>query len=235
MRMNHVGRKMRRSALMFAVTAGLLPAVAQDAPLPPITVQVRGQAQQISAPSLIAGSCQGPWPNATPTTQRSVLELSIVVRPDGSLVSARVQRRSHDLEHDRAVIEWLQGCRFTPGTYAGVPVANVGQIEHVVHPGPPEAAAARPAIANPAGCAPRGEDYPAEARRRNETGNTKLNFTVDADGRLEKAAVVQSSGHERLDEVALRKLSECVFRPGRDAQGRPVGGSFAVEHRWVLQ
>lgn len=104
-------------------------------------------------------------------------------------------------------------------------------------PAPPRVAA-RPAIANAASCAPKGEDYPAAATRAEATGTTKVRFRVGADGKLAGAEVVKSAGssreHKMLDRVALAKLSECKFSAGTDENGRPVGASFDVDYVWKL-
>ena len=75
--------------------------------------------------------------------------------------------------------------------------------------------------------------------RAEATGTTVIRFTVDATGKLASADVVKSAGptreHRLLDRVAVTKLSECRFTPGRDAEGRPIGGSFNVEYVWKLQ
>ena len=108
-------------------------------------------------------------------------------------------------------------------------------------PAAPTAApvAARPAIGNVASCAPTAEDYPPAAQRAEATGTTKIRFQIDASGKLAGAEVVRSAGpsreHRLLDRVAVTKLSECKFTPGRDAEGRAVGGTFEVDYVWKLQ
>jgi periplasmic protein TonB len=107
-------------------------------------------------------------------------------------------------------------------------------------PAPPAPAqvAARLTQADAKQCAPTGEDYPQAALREEATGTTIVRFTVDATGKLVNAEVVKSAGatrvHRLLDQVALRKLSECKFAPGRDADGRPIGGTFPVEYVWNI-
>jgi periplasmic protein TonB len=110
-------------------------------------------------------------------------------------------------------------------------------------PAPPVVAAVRlaavPAIGNVAACAPKGDDYPPQAQREEATGTTRIRFTVDENGKLAKADVSRSAGssraHKLLDRKAVEKLSECVFRPGRDENGKPAGGSFDVEYVWKLE
>ncbi len=105
-------------------------------------------------------------------------------------------------------------------------------------PAPPRAAA-RPAIANVQACAPTSDDYPLAARREEATGTTKIQFTVGPDGKLVNAAIVKSSGpsraHKLMDRVALSKLSECAFKAGIDANGKPMSSTFDVEYVWKLE
>ena len=105
-------------------------------------------------------------------------------------------------------------------------------------PAPPPRAA-RPAIANARDCAPSNSDYPRAALKEEATGTTKIRFSINADGKLAGAEVIMSAGssraHKMLDRVALSKLSECTFKPGLDANGHAVGGSFDVEYVWKIQ
>jgi protein TonB len=107
-------------------------------------------------------------------------------------------------------------------------------------PAPPAPApapvAAQPAIGNVSDCRP---DYPAAALRAQVTGTTTIRFTIDATGKMVNAEVVRSAGpsreHKLLDRTAVSALSGCSFRPGRDANGQPVGASFPVEYVWKLE
>jgi protein TonB len=104
---------------------------------------------------------------------------------------------------------------------------------------PPPRAAARPAIANAALCAPTAEDYPRAALRAEATGITRVRFTVDGTGRLVNTEIVKSSGpsreHKQLDRVAAEKLSGCKFSPGLDENGRAMGGTFEQEYLWKIE
>lgn len=105
-------------------------------------------------------------------------------------------------------------------------------------PAPPQAPP-RLAQGDARSCAPTADDYPPAAVRAEATGTTVIRFTVDATGKLASADVVKSAGptreHRLLDRVAVTKLSECRFTPGRDVEGRAIGGSFNVEYVWKLQ
>jgi periplasmic protein TonB len=116
-----------------------------------------------------------------------------------------------------------------------------------IAPAPAPAAPPAPAVAqapprltqaDASQCAPTGDDYPGAAVRADATGMTVIQFTVDATGKLVNSEVVKSAGptreHRLLDGVARTKLSGCKFTPGRDAEGRAIGGTFKVEYVWKL-
>ena len=84
-------------------------------------------------------------------------------------------------------------------------------------------------------CAHATNEFPANTLRPGERAHTMLEATIGPDGTLERTAVVESSGHVRLDELAVKKLSSCSFRPGRDKEGNPVRASFKVEYVWQAQ
>jgi periplasmic protein TonB len=96
----------------------------------------------------------------------------------------------------------------------------------------------RPFIANVGACAPKSEDYPAAAARAEATGTTRIRFTVNTEGRVTGSEIVKSAGssreHKMLDRLAQSKLSECVFKPGSDENGKPTGGTTDVEYVWKL-
>ncbi len=55
--------------------------------------------------------------------------------------------------------------------------------------------------------------YPLLARRRGWEGAVRLKFTVQSDGRLTDARIVQSSGYKILDSSALRSLQGVGYLP----------------------
>jgi len=122
---------------------------------------------------------------------------------------------------------------------APVTIAPAPAPEAPPAPPAPPPQAARPAIANVSACAPNNSDYPPAAIRAEATGTTRIQFTVGADGKMTKAEVIRRAGssreHRLLDRIALDKLSECTFKAGADATGKPVGGTFEVEYVWRIQ
>ena len=108
-------------------------------------------------------------------------------------------------------------------------------------PAPPEPAPAPKAAA--VAVKPRGdpgswvtnEDYPDAALRGEEQGRTAFRLDVGADGRPASCAVTASSGSRTLDAAACRLLMRRArFAPGRDADGRSVGGTWSNSFRWTI-
>jgi protein TonB len=110
---------------------------------------------------------------------------------------------------------------------------------HIAPPPKPEAppaVAARPAQIQVSTCDK--PEYPAAAVRAEATGTTRIQFTVDGQGRVSKAEIVKSAGvsreHKMLDRAAVDALSKCRFTPGIDATGKAVGGTTIVDYDWNL-
>ncbi len=59
----------------------------------------------------------------------------------------------------------------------------------------------------------RAPTYPAESRRLRQTGLTVVRAEVSEVGRVENPVIVQSSGHERLDEAAIAAVRTWRCRP----------------------
>lgn len=76
--------------------------------------------------------------------------------------------------------------------------------------------------------------YPMESRRRKEQGIVELSVVVGIDGRVETISVSRSSGHSRLDDVALRAVRKWRWEPTlRNGVATKVRG--IVEIPFVLQ
>lgn len=80
-----------------------------------------------------------------------------------------------------------------------------------------------------------GDDYPRAAYEARAQGITYVRFTVARDGRIKDCAVTRSSGHPELDAVTCRLiLRRFVYRPARDAEGRPVEEVVRGQQDWDL-
>lgn len=63
--------------------------------------------------------------------------------------------------------------------------------------------------------------YPEEARRRGWEGRVLLRLSINAEGRVTRAEVIQSSGYRILDEAAARAVRSWRSKPAH-VGGRPV-------------
>lgn len=74
--------------------------------------------------------------------------------------------------------------------------------------------------------------YPKMVLTHGEHGLVTLRFLINTDGTVKKAVVIESSGHNVLDEAALFAMSKCLFRPYM-IEGTPVEGSTTVKFVWA--
>jgi TonB family protein len=95
--------------------------------------------------------------------------------------------------------------------------------------------AAAPVIVEPtmmtAGCVV--PIYPPRAARNDEAGIVLLGFLVSANGTLEQAKIINSSGVPVLDEGALTPLSKCKFTPGT-IDGKPATMWMGIHYSWLI-
>jgi TonB family protein len=79
------------------------------------------------------------------------------------------------------------------------------------------------------------DDYPTAALFDGIEGTTAFYLTYDAGGSVTGCKVTQSSGSAVLDETTCALLNKRArFEPGRDGQGRSVGGAYSSRVRWIL-
>ena len=79
------------------------------------------------------------------------------------------------------------------------------------------------------------EDYPPEAMRDEREGTSGFRLMIAPSGLPRTCEIISSSGHADLDATTCRLLMERArFRPGRDAAGRPVGGTYSNRIRWQI-
>ena len=136
--------------------------------------------------------------------------------------------------------------RFTPASIAGNPTTGTynSRVRWVLpagagSPPPPVFAPA----SNPHGPIPTGysdgwvttADYPAEARKAEQTGNVAASLTVAPTGRVSGCAITLSSGFSQLDAVTCRLLTaRGQFTPATDEAGNPTAGIWVQRVRWAL-
>lgn len=196
----------------------------------------------LDAPATVMfGSCSRSALSVPGLKTATRIDLAVFVDEKGQPKSAQPVGEMADQSLLSAATAFAQTCRFRPALVAGQPSPGIARMEVGFPPSlealqpQPAPAGSRPAIANVKSCAPTADDYPIESRRLNETGTTRISFTIDQGGKLTAFAVIKSSGSLRLDFTALIKLAGCNFRPGVGSDGGPIGGTFAVEYVWKLE
>ena len=121
------------------------------------------------------------------------------------------------------------------------PVENTTAIQQVVDRVAPPPAAAPPPPPPIRPFTPRGQqavtarDYPAISIRLREQGVVIVNVCVEASGEVSEVTLVESSGHERLDDAALRLVrGRFEYNPAtqgdeniRQCQNQPI--RFALQ------
>lgn len=75
--------------------------------------------------------------------------------------------------------------------------------------------------------------YPFVSLRFEEEGTTRIRFDVGADAKLKDAVLVRSSGFPRLDQSAMKALSDCSFQPAVK-DGQPIESTLTVDFVWNL-
>src|SRR5258706_6110183 len=95
----------------------------------------------------------------------------------------------------------------------------------------------KPMISSPIGigkahaCGQR--NYPESASRLREEGTTIVAFTVTADGHVENPSVVESIGHDDLDQAALPCVSGWTYKPAIQ-NNQPVATQSKATIVWQL-
>lgn len=100
-------------------------------------------------------------------------------------------------------------------------------------------AAASSAIAMPEPIDPSrwitNDDYPAESRKKGETGIVGLDIEVDPDGKASRCRITRPTGFPRLDVAACSlAIGRARFKPARGHDGQNVWSIFSARFRWAL-
>ena len=84
--------------------------------------------------------------------------------------------------------------------------------------------------------AQRNADYPAEARRNGWEGKVVFRALIGVDGRAKTCEVLESSGHDVLDDATCEKvINTARFEPARDDAGTVVEGYYQNGFTWELE
>ncbi|OYZ14312.1 MAG: hypothetical protein B7Y35_11120 [Sphingomonadales bacterium 28-64-96] len=78
--------------------------------------------------------------------------------------------------------------------------------------------------------------YPLGSLQRGESGLVRYRLFVDTSGRVERCAIIASSGHAGLDRDTCALLSRRArFVPARNVDGSPMSWEYAGSVRWELK
>jgi protein TonB len=80
------------------------------------------------------------------------------------------------------------------------------------------------------------EDYPREAVRNHWEGSVIADLTINPQGRVTGCRIIQSSGHEVLDDATCDLLTRrAMFKPAVDANGNPTADTVRTPQiNWKL-
>jgi TonB family protein len=75
-------------------------------------------------------------------------------------------------------------------------------------------------------------EYPDELREEGISGSVTVGYTVSEKGRVTNVKVIRSSGHDALDDAAMRTLRKYRYRPAQqDGQPRAVQKTITFTFR----
>ncbi len=78
-------------------------------------------------------------------------------------------------------------------------------------------------------------DYPPSLRKKNVEGAVVVRLIVGADGSVEMAELVESSGYDEMDMAAMGAAQEYIFEPAENAKGDPVRCAIVTTIRFELR
>jgi protein TonB len=119
------------------------------------------------------------------------------------------------------------------------PVPVIAQVTHVQPAAPPpRPVPQQPAIRSAAGLDPNQTctppQYPEDAEDMEQTGTTIMQFLIGTGGEVVSSRVAISSGHESLDDAAIRALTQCKFKPAIGSDGKPQEAWTSIRYVWQL-
>jgi len=77
-------------------------------------------------------------------------------------------------------------------------------------------------------------DYRRARAPEGAAGTALVGFRVRTDGRVDRCAVIRSSGYAEFDEATCRLIERRFrFRPARDASGRAIEWTIRTDYTWT--
>ena len=143
-------------------------------------------------------------------------------------------------EEYKAVRPWMpRGLRYRPSKlppYLREQNETVAPVIAVTRPSKPDQPQAQASVLlapsiNPAECP--APEYPRRARRMRWEGTTQLVVTVDVNGNPTAIRLSVSSGHQILDDAAIKAVQTWHFHPA-NRDGTPESGDLLVPIRFDI-
>jgi protein TonB len=79
------------------------------------------------------------------------------------------------------------------------------------------------------------QDYPRASRKAGIEGSVSVRFTVATDGRVDFCRVLRSTANAEIEATTCRLIQRrFIYRPARDATGRPVEEVVTRTFHWSL-
>lgn len=203
-----------------------------------MTVILASPAPAVSAPAARLTESQSqpmaakPVPPATQT--EPVPHREITASSPLRLLPGKVKK---SLQHETAqAVQPSSAAAATMITSAPAAAAPQGGTTETSPIGAAEAPATQAAVqaAVPLATDNRPPEYPTLARKRGWEGKVVLTVAVGSDGTPQSVQVESGSGHELLDEAALRAVRTWRFQPG-SRSGEPVASQVQVPVHFLLQ
>jgi TonB family protein len=76
--------------------------------------------------------------------------------------------------------------------------------------------------------------YPLMSRRLNEEGKVVLNVCVSLSGLVENLKLEKTSGHQRLDDIAIETVKKWKFIPAKN-QDRDINACYLLPVQFILR
>lgn len=116
------------------------------------------------------------------------------------------------------------------------PPTNTITVTHTVTPpAPKEQAITAPASVGAPHTCPEDRWYPPLAICLNQEGTTTLAFHIMPDGSISNVTVAELSGHDLLDEAAVRCASSAWHYKPAMRNGQPIEWPWKASVRWQLR
>ena len=198
---------------LLAAIAWATAALAGDADIPFVRTENDAKALGITMPSAANAHIATHYPSeALAKFEQGTAVVEFVVNADGSVSDPRIGTSTGYASLDAASLDSVKAWRFHPATRSGEPVAvrtravvkwEIGDL------GPPK----RAAHDDLDGVTMKPEEFPPDARAKDESGTTVLMIYLDHTGTVARTEIAQSSGYRDLDDAARAAVSAWNARP----------------------